>query len=163
MVPLGRGVVLVVGLFLALATVRWGMGSNLLPGVSFGFGGAQLSNTQLGGSAVPISQGQASPPAQYQGSATCAGCHSQNYTALSSSRHANVGCEGCHGPASAHIKAGALMPVNRSPELCSDCHAPLPGRKSFPQVTPEEHSPGAACVQCHNPHQPGPSRPRVRR
>jgi hypothetical protein len=39
--------------------------------------------------------------------------------------------------------------------LCARCHTASAAKpKSFPQVDPADHSGGAPCQTCHNPHNP---------
>jgi len=160
MAHLSRAVKLLIGVILAVVVVRWVVTSDFVPGFSLSLGTVQLSNAQLGRPTVENAQEWASLPVQYQGSASCAQCHEKNYTAWSSSSHATVNCETCHGPARAHIKERAAMVVERSREFCGTCHAQLPSRPaSFPQVELAEHNPGTPCIQCHNPHSPQIQRP----
>ena len=161
---LSRALRMLLALVLAVVAVRWVASSDILPSFSLSLAGTQLTNAQLGRPTLDNTQEWAGLTAQYQGSSPCARCHSQNYTAWSSSDHATVNCETCHGPARAHLKAGEFMMVDSSREFCGTCHAHLPSRPAvFPQVDVEKHNPGSGCVQCHNPHRPGLTQRRVGR
>ena len=106
----------------------------------------------------------------------CASCHTTGYIPQGNQdglaglvgtwAEDNVGCEACHGPGSNHVNDPYLqtMTVDRSPELCGDCHArgdtsqvissttgfishadinmvPFEGKKHL-----------FNCTDCHNPH-----------
>ena len=90
----------------------------------------------------------------------CAGCHGDVADAKGAGPHAGVGCEACHGPQAAHAQAddpSALKPEKPDPvNLCLVCHrANVAKPAGFPQIDPKEHNPGAACHDCHAPHNPG--------
>ncbi|MDO8749738.1 MAG: cytochrome c3 family protein [Dehalococcoidia bacterium] len=94
-------------------------------------------------------------PLTFSETALCAECHSPKYTQWSSSAHAGVSCENCHGPAVAHIEKKQPLTVNRASSLCLTCHERLLSRpSSFPQVISTQHNPGVSCATCHNPHNP---------
>lgn len=88
----------------------------------------------------------------------CGVCHSGPADQHASGKHAGVPCKVCHGPLTSHIensKKIAAMPIDRSAELCAQCHQQKPGRsEGFPQVDLEKHAQGKACVNCHSPHEP---------
>lgn len=97
----------------------------------------------------------ASLPIQYGQSAVCLNCHRDKYVMWEQSDHRSVACENCHGAAKAHSETGARLVVDTSRELCGTCHARLSARPaSFPQVDMAEMGEQAACVTCHNPHDP---------
>jgi len=97
----------------------------------------------------------ASLPIQYVDHSICRDCHQDNYGAWEKSKHSTVSCENCHGPGQAHLEQGASLEVDTSREFCGVCHDQLPARpKDFPQVDLKEHGGQAACVSCHNPHEP---------
>ncbi len=93
----------------------------------------------------------------FAGQADCVGCHDKEAELRGAGKHANVSCEGCHGPQAKHAadfeKAKPVKPqVN---PLCLNCHekdAAKPGK--FPQIVFAEHSAGSQCNDCHQPHQP---------
>ena len=106
---------------------------------------------------------------KYQGSEYCLSCHPDNYNSIKASKHQNIQCENCHGPAvqsgpdgkpiGSHPDQIAKLPIDRSRELCLRCHNanlayPSSGRENMLTVDPNEHNPGNACVDCHNPHSP---------
>lgn len=130
----------------------------------------------------------AAPQPAYQGPAYCSQCHAERHTQWSGHGHKTVKCEICHGPARTHPidpkDAGKTFKLPRpsaedTKTLCVLCHLKLTARpqrdppqqpwdpavgKSVPwakgvsQVVPEEHSGGAPCLMCHDPHQPKPIR-----
>ena len=97
-------------------------------------------------------------PVKYQGSENCFDCHSENAEALAASKHHNIQCENCHGPALNHPDDPETLPINRSRDLCLRCHTYLPYpnslRSKLPGIDPAEHNPGIECAECHNPHKP---------
>ena len=106
-------------------------------------------------------------PVRYGGDQSCEPCHSEQYDVHLEGVHHSLRCEMCHGPVALHVdldegEVVAEMPVNRSRELCENCHRFLSARPvTFPQIDPREHvvenggeySPDA-CFDCHDPHSP---------
>ena len=92
----------------------------------------------------------------FAGRQACEPCHDEVVTAKSKGRHAAVGCEACHGPLAKHADDPSTKPqLPDSAVLCARCHEANSARpKRFPQVVLEEHSGGAPCTSCHQPHQP---------
>ena len=95
----------------------------------------------------------------YGGRAACEPCHQEVVDVLTASRHAHIGCEACHGPQYAHTED----PVAHKPVLpdtlvlCARCHDKNSARpRVVPQVMVDEHSGGAPCKTCHQPHSPKP-------
>jgi hypothetical protein len=93
----------------------------------------------------------------YAGQATCEVCHDDEAKARAAGKHAHVACEGCHGPLAKHADdPGSVVP--KLPEvanLCRRCHEKDAAKpKWFPQVVTAEHSGGAPCNTCHQPHNP---------
>lgn len=106
--------------------------------------------------AAAVPEVAARPPV-YAGRAVCATCHKEQADTKASGKHAALGCEGCHGALMRH----ALAPADHKPSeldarsLCASCHEASAGRpKLVRQVHTEEHSGGAVCVECHQPHSP---------
>lgn len=76
-----------------------------------------------------------------------------------------IQCEACHGPASEHVKTGdkSKIVVNRSSELCGQCHIrgakdKIPAKKGYirhheqlNEILAGPHK-AITCVTCHNPH-----------
>ena len=106
---------------------------------------------------------------KYQGSDYCSACHQDNYNLIMASKHKNIQCENCHGPAvqsgpdgkpiGIHPDKIDKLMIDRSRELCLRCHNanlayPSSGREKMLTVDPDNHNPGNACVDCHNPHSP---------
>ena len=96
-------------------------------------------------------------PVSFAGRETCAICHDEVVKVKSEGKHANIGCEACHGPSSAHTEDPTTNhAVKPDPAtLCVRCHESDPARpKWFPQVSSKEHSNGMSCGDCHKPHTP---------
>ena len=96
-------------------------------------------------------------PISYAGQNTCAMCHEDQVKARAEGKHAHVACEACHGPLAKHADdPGAVTP--KLPDvavLCKQCHeADAAKPRTFPQVVTAEHSGGALCNTCHQPHNP---------
>ena len=94
---------------------------------------------------------------QYQGREFCAACHTQQAQKLTSSKHKNIECENCHGPALSHPADPPKLDLDRSRELCLRCHArllyPNSQRSQIKGINPDQHNSGLECVLCHNPHE----------
>jgi hypothetical protein len=95
-------------------------------------------------------------PVSFAGRETCAVCHGEVVESQKGSRHANVGCEACHGPLAKHA-SGDLDPKPKiaAPDtLCLTCHVKMAGKyAAFPQIDPAAHY-GETCTACHQPHHP---------
>jgi hypothetical protein len=99
----------------------------------------------------------AAKPVAYAGHAACEVCHSEVADIKKTGSHAHVGCESCHGALAKHADdPSAFKPVRPDTAvLCVRCHEANAGKpKKFPQVDSKEHSGGAACGSCHQPHKP---------
>jgi hypothetical protein len=103
-------------------------------------------------------------PLQFAQSADCARCHAPESAALASARHAEIGCQSCHGPLFEHDAASkpdkTSVPVGvPTSALCVRCHTTITARPdSLPQITPTKHFTDA-CLDCHNPHSGVSNRP----
>ena len=96
-------------------------------------------------------------PVRFAGHAACEDCHADVVEARKGSRHARIGCEGCHGPSVGHVQAGGGQKPARpdARALCARCHNASPWKpKAYPQVVVAEHSPKGPCIACHKPHAP---------
>lgn len=96
-------------------------------------------------------------PISYAGHQVCEGCHTDVADMKSKGVHKGVACESCHGPLAKHADDPAsIQPAKLdTAKLCVRCHeANLAKPKNFPQVASEDHSGGAACDSCHQPHSP---------
>jgi len=103
----------------------------------------------------------------YGGSEVCGACHTGNYRHEQSILHGkrllsleqgkrSWDCEGCHGPAKAHVedpingpkmaKLGELSPARFS-EVCLQCHQKLLRKHEW--VAGEHSGGGVHCYQCH--------------
>lgn len=95
---------------------------------------------------------------KYKGREYCAGCHEDKMKEYTNSKHSIIQCENCHGPAMGHPDDPAKLTINRSRALCLRCHAdlgyPHNPRAKIKAIDPQEHNPGNACADCHNPHHP---------
>jgi hypothetical protein len=99
---------------------------------------------------------------QYAEPAMCQSCHAPEYVPWTSSSHATVACDSCHGPLAQHaatatdVAAAAAAAAEIEPptaDLCVLCHAQVPGRPlGFPAVDLTKHYAGAPCLGCHEPH-----------
>lgn len=86
----------------------------------------------------------------------CQSCHRERHAQWSANNHKTVICEVCHGPAQGHPKkvAKLAIPADTS-KLCTLCHERIAERpRTQPQVDSVQHSGGAQCIVCHNPHAP---------
>ncbi len=96
-------------------------------------------------------------PVSYAGHQVCEGCHTDIGDVKSKGVHKGVNCESCHGPQARHADdPGSVTPAKLDTAvLCIRCHqANIAKPKGFPQVDAAEHSGGAACNTCHQPHSP---------
>ena len=96
-------------------------------------------------------------PISYAGHQACENCHSDIVDVKTKGMHKTVNCESCHGPLAKHADdPGSVTPAKLDTSvLCPRCHqANLAKPKTFPQVDAPEHSGGAACNSCHQPHSP---------
>jgi len=72
-------------------------------------------------------------------------------------KHTGVNCEACHGALAKHVEnpASVTPQLPDTALLCLPCHeANIAKPKNFPQVVSAEHSGGAVCKSCHQPHSP---------
>jgi uncharacterized CHY-type Zn-finger protein len=98
----------------------------------------------------------AARPVSFAGHQTCEGCHTDVLDVKAKGKHARVACESCHGPQAKHADDPSMQPEKLDVAvLCVRCHeASSVKPKWFPQVASEEHSAGALCDTCHQPHSP---------
>jgi hypothetical protein len=123
----------------------------------------------LRGSLVPRSFGQyghyrgdaiaeiAASQLSFAGQQTCETCHIDIMEQKIKGKHARVNCEACHGALFNHAHdPGSVKPVKLDPaKLCVGCHEANPAKpKTFPQIVSTDHSSGASCELCHQPHSP---------
>ena len=96
-------------------------------------------------------------PISYAGHQVCESCHADILEVKSKGVHKGVACESCHGPLAKHADDPASVQPAKldTAVLCVRCHeANLAKPKNFPQVVSAEHSGGAPCDTCHQPHSP---------
>lgn len=97
-------------------------------------------------------------PDKYKGRQYCADCHDDKTSEIANSKHRNIQCENCHGPAYGHPDDPAKLPVDRTRDLCLRCHErlayPTSQRGALKGIDSAAHNPGSACAECHNPHHP---------
>jgi len=99
----------------------------------------------------------ASQDLSYAGHKACEDCHGDVAELKTTGMHKGVNCEACHGPLAKHVEdPGSVVPqLPDTSMLCPRCHeANLAKPKTFPQVVSAEHSGGAVCKGCHQPHSP---------
>jgi len=86
----------------------------------------------------------------------CKSCHSERHAQWSANNHKTVICEVCHGPGRGHPQEVAKLAIPAdTTKLCTLCHQRMAERpRTQPQVDPLQHSGGAQCIVCHNPHAP---------
>jgi DmsE family decaheme c-type cytochrome len=122
--------------------------------------GAKAKGTKSGPSAPAV-------PATYLGSKVCMGCHATQFDAFGATlmgrlqKQGKMECESCHGPGSAHVKAGGGVGVggiisfrsddtSRSAEenngICLGCHKR--GDRTYWDGSVHEER-GLACSDCH--------------
>ena len=110
------------------------------------------------------------PPSAYAGSTVCKTCHpdvwadfykNPHFRSIASGKEEpkNTGCEGCHGPAAAHVKAhGGKATIISFPrpttkqtnDACLRCHADTLSRANI-HSSPHTRN-GVACTSCHSVH-----------
>lgn len=95
---------------------------------------------------------------KYRGRERCARCHEENMAALTSSKHARMECENCHGPGVGHPRKIEKLPIDASREHCLRCHQYLPypssQRAALPGIDGKRHKKRHECRKCHDPHHP---------
>jgi len=95
---------------------------------------------------------------KYQGREYCANCHTTEVDLISTSPHAIIQCENCHGPGVGHPPDPPKLVIDKSRELCLRCHSelqyPSNPRSAIKGIDPVAHNPNVECVTCHNPHKP---------
>lgn len=117
-----------------------------------------------------MASAQTSSPA-YLGSEVCKVCHADIWFTFYKNPHyksiaagnlppAITGCEGCHGPGQAHVKAGggkatiprafSLMPPAKILETCLTCHAKDLSKANIRRSSHTEAD--VVCTNCHSIH-----------
>ena len=119
--------------------------------------------------------GMAQTPASspFNGNRECETCHSTitdafyrnpHFKSMASGKEApeNTGCEGCHGPARAHVNAGggvatipnafSRMTPERILDTCLRCHAETISRSNIRRSKHTEQD--VVCTNCHSIHNP---------
>lgn len=95
---------------------------------------------------------------KYKGQQYCQECHEENVAAINASKHLNIQCENCHGPAIDHPEDPEKLTIDTSRELCLRCHASLDykgnPRSKIKAIDPQGHNTDTECSECHNPHNP---------
>lgn len=95
-------------------------------------------------------------PVVHAGHEICEACHPNVAEVKVKGKHTGVACEACHGPQPKHLDDPGSLPVKPDAAvLCPQCHEASAAKpKWFAQVDTKEHSGGAACDICHQPHNP---------
>lgn len=95
---------------------------------------------------------------KYKGREYCQECHEEKVAEAASSKHQQIQCENCHGPAIDHPDDPEKLTIDPSRELCLRCHSSLAypdnPRAQIRGIDPEKHNTGTACIECHNSHNP---------
>jgi len=100
----------------------------------------------------------AARPIAFAGHQVCEGCHVEVVEQKKLGKHVVVPCETCHGALANHADdpASVTPPKLDTAVICARCHEANSAKpKTFPQVVTADHSGGAACDTCHQPHKPG--------
>ena len=119
---------------------------------------------------TPVAASPETAPAGYVGSAVCKTCHADvwfnfyknpHYKSIASGKEPpeKTGCEGCHGPAKAHVEARggkttiprafSLMKAQPTVDACLTCHADV----NRANVRRSEHTQAdVVCTNCHSIH-----------
>lgn len=95
------------------------------------------------------------------GAAKCASCHGGDYNAWTQTKHsqAQVDCEACHGPGSAHVAAPSLTNILRGAPavnsiVCGQCHTQENSDWSNSMhaqiVADPVQSASSTCLRCHS-------------
>ncbi len=112
----------------------------------------------------------ATGPSEYVGAIVCKTCHEDIYNNWEKSPHwkttldtkggpAHQGCEGCHGPGSAHVAGGGdktkifVFSEHSSKEInaqCLTCHAG--GTQHMNAINSVHSKNDVSCTSCHSPH-----------
>ncbi|HKE29212.1 MAG TPA: hypothetical protein VKB88_42970 [Bryobacteraceae bacterium] len=96
-------------------------------------------------------------PIAFAGQGACIMCHDDEAKTRASGKHAGVHCEACHGALADHASdpSAHLPQLPDVANLCRRCHEKDAAKPAnFPQVVTAEHSGGALCNTCHQPHNP---------
>jgi len=108
--------------------------------------------------------------AEYVGSDTCKACHEDIYDSWEKTPHwkttldtkggpSHQGCEGCHGPGSAHVAGGGdvtkifVFKNHSAKEIddrCMTCHAG--GTEHMNAINSIHARSDVSCISCHSPH-----------
>lgn len=136
------------GLFIAGTALFLGLRSLLVP-ADYGLIGPYRASALARNQDKPIS---------YGGQAACIDCHGDVAETRKANAHAQVSCESCHGPLSAHALDPGVAPIRPDPRAtCAVCHTPNPAKPAgFKTVTFAEHAGEEPCATCHPPHAPRP-------
>lgn len=147
--------------------MRWGIQLVCL-GAVLGFT-SLLATPAHGQAKAAVATGSA---AQYAPVDACKTCHEELYTNWEKSPHwkttldksgdvSKMGCQGCHGPAAAHVedpsnktqlflfKDHSVKEIN---DRCLSCHAG--GTQQMNAINSVHSQNGVSCIECHSPHHP---------
>ena len=130
----------------------------------------QKASKSTAKTAADKSTSQPPPDAQYLGSETCKTCHEDVYNGWEKTPHwkttldtkggpSHQGCEGCHGPGSAHVEGGGDVTkiftfkdasTKEITDRCMTCHAG--GDQHMNALNSEHTKNDVSCISCHSPH-----------
>jgi DmsE family decaheme c-type cytochrome len=119
-----------------------------------------------------VATAPATGPPEFVGAQVCKTCHEDIYDNWEKSPHwkttldtkggpSHQGCEGCHGPGSAHVAGGGdktkifIFSEHSSKEInaqCLTCHAG--GTQHMNAINSEHSKNNVSCTSCHSPHHP---------
>jgi DmsE family decaheme c-type cytochrome len=130
----------------------------------------QIPTRAQGPKASPAADSKDSAEGQYVGSEVCKTCHEDVYDNWEKTPHwkttldtrggpSHQGCEGCHGPGSAHVAGGGdvskifVFKNHSAKEIndrCLGCHAG--GTEHMNTINSLHAKADVSCTSCHSPH-----------
>lgn len=94
----------------------------------------------------------------YIGTEKCIVCHEAEAELLANDLHADLSCEGCHGPGRKHQKDANHFKLSKPSTrlFCGQCHSENKSRPEgvIKQIDMATHNVENNCIECHNSHAP---------